>query len=111
MASSSPWGGGSGSDPDRHLRRGAPQRLTDAELVGSTDGRGTARVEDAQGTPTQSHVFPSILVCEDEMVPNSGFGNSVTYASAECMPPGGDKRAENAKRVKHTETVITKVAV
>jgi len=31
-------------------------------------GRGTARAEDAQGTPTQSHISPSILVYEDESV-------------------------------------------
>jgi len=29
-------------------------------------GRGTARAEDAQGTPTQSHISPSILVYEDK---------------------------------------------
>ena len=29
-------------------------------------GRGTARVEDAQGTPTQSHISPSMLVYEDK---------------------------------------------
>ena len=29
------------------------------------EGRGAARVEDAQGTPTQSHVSPSILVYEE----------------------------------------------
>jgi len=31
-------------------------------------GRGTARAEDAQGTPTQSHISPSILVYEDYLV-------------------------------------------
>ena len=31
-------------------------------------GRGTARAEDAQGTPTQSHVSPSILVYEDTVL-------------------------------------------
>ena len=30
--------------------------------------RGTARAEDAQGTPTQSHISPSILVYEDSTV-------------------------------------------
>jgi len=30
-------------------------------------GRGTARVEDAHGTPTQSHVSPNILVYEDQI--------------------------------------------
>jgi len=29
-------------------------------------GRGTPRAEDAQGTPTQSHIPPSILVYEDK---------------------------------------------
>jgi len=29
-------------------------------------GRGTARAEDAQGTPTQSHMLPSMLVYEEE---------------------------------------------
>ena len=28
-------------------------------------GRGTARAEDAQGTPTQSHISPSILAYEE----------------------------------------------
>ena len=31
-------------------------------------GRGTARAEDAQGTPTQSRIPPSILVYEDNQV-------------------------------------------
>ena len=39
--------------------------------------RGTARAEDAQGTPTQSHISPSILVYEEEAhcvrVQGSGF--------------------------------------
>ena len=31
----------------------------------SPDGRGAARAEDAQGTPTQNHISPSILVYEN----------------------------------------------
>ena len=30
------------------------------------DGRGAARAENAQGTPTQSHISPSKLVYEDQ---------------------------------------------
>ena len=53
--------------------------MIDSGLVGSTDfhsshpqghehsGRGTTRAEDAQGTPTQSHISPSILVYEDKL--------------------------------------------
>ena len=42
--------------------------MIDSGLVGSTDfsGRGAARAEDAQGTPTQNHVSPSILVYEEK---------------------------------------------
>ena len=41
--------------------------VKDSGLVISTDfGRGTARTEDVQGTPTQSHISPSILVYEDK---------------------------------------------
>ena len=36
-------------------------KLIDSGLVGG----GTTRAEDAQGTPTQSHILPSILVYED----------------------------------------------
>ena len=38
------------------------QGLEDSGLVGL---RGTTRAEDAQGTPTQSHRSPSVLVYED----------------------------------------------
>ena len=37
----------------------------DRPRVGS--GRGTTRAEDAQGTPTQSHISPSILVYEEQL--------------------------------------------
>ena len=46
----------------------------DSGLVGSKKlGRGAARAEDAQGTPTQSHIPPSILVYEDELLPPHSF--------------------------------------
>jgi len=42
--------------------------VIDAGLVGSTDGgRDATRAEDAQGTPAQSHISPSILVYEDKI--------------------------------------------
>ena len=42
------------------------ERLMDSWLVRSTDsGRGTARAEDDQGAPTQSHISPSLLVYEE----------------------------------------------
>ena len=37
-------------------------------------GRGAARAEDAQGTPTQSHISPSILVYEDYHEEHAGAG-------------------------------------
>ena len=45
------------TDTDDRLRVGLLNRLS---------GRGTARAEDAQGTPTQSHISPSIPVHEDK---------------------------------------------
>jgi len=38
----------------------------DSGLGFKVPGRGAARAEDAQGTPTQSHISPSILVYEDK---------------------------------------------
>ena len=35
-------------------------------LVPVINGRGASRAENAQGTPSQSHISPSILVYEDE---------------------------------------------
>ena len=37
-------------------------------------GRGTTRAEDAQGTPTQSHIPRSILVYDDEMLGRTASG-------------------------------------
>jgi len=42
----------------------ARQRGEESTMIDS--GRGTARAEDAQGTPTQIHISPSILVYEDK---------------------------------------------
>ena len=36
-------------------------------IIEDLSGRGAARAEDAQGTPTQSQVSPSILVYEDNL--------------------------------------------
>ena len=33
---------------------------------------GTTRAEDAQGTPTQSHISPNILVYQEEMAEDEG---------------------------------------
>ena len=42
-------------------RRTRTLRLRPKDLLGPVTGRGSARAEDAQGTPTQSHISPSIL--------------------------------------------------
>jgi len=50
------------------------QSRPDSGLGFQASGRGTARAEDAPGTPTQSHISPSILVYEDKtflVVPSS----------------------------------------
>jgi len=43
-------------------------RLRVGWLNGDLSGRGTTRAEDAQGTPTQIHISPSILVYEDKSI-------------------------------------------
>ena len=55
-------------------------------------GRGTARVEDAQGTPTQSHTSPSILVYEDE--------EFVKYGKVDIrLSEKGDSKSHGARPV------------
>ena len=49
-------------------------------LIHGSSGRGTTRAEDAQGTPSQSRISPSILVYED----NSGFSNQLVGVTS-CM--------------------------
>ena len=44
--------------------------VLDSGIIGSKDFRGSTRAEDAQGTPTQSHISSSLLVYEDY---SSGF--------------------------------------
>ena len=40
----------------------------DGLMVVGLSGRGTTRPEDAQGTPTQSHISPGTLLNEDTRV-------------------------------------------
>ena len=50
-------------------------QMIDSGLVGSThfSGRGAARAEDAQGTPTQSHILPSIQVYKYTKMTNENY--------------------------------------
>jgi len=63
------------------------------EMIDSGSGRGAARAKDAQGTPTQSHISPSILVYEDEprkiMQVQSSAGSAPGERAAERprLPP------------------------
>ena len=76
--------------------RGAFKTVIDSGLVGSTDfGRGTVRAEDAQGTPTQSHISPSILVYEEK-----------TFAD-EGVPSAGDAQHVPGERLQRLHTMLT----
>ena len=46
--------------------RGASCGTRGLQGVIVSGGRGAARAEDAQGTPTQSHISPNILVYEEK---------------------------------------------
>ena len=47
--------------PHVGLYQARPVTMRDRLRVGWLNGRGAARAEDAQGTPTQSHMSPSLL--------------------------------------------------
>jgi len=78
-------------DEATRLDRGVVAVMIDSGLVGSTDfhsshpqghsGRGTTRADDAQGTPTQSHTSPSILVYEDTCTMWSSDAFPVTHTT------------------------------
>ena len=53
-------------------------RLRVGWLNGFSSGRGTARAEDAQGTPTLGHVSLSILVYKETTWPSQGCASLVT---------------------------------
>jgi len=70
--------------------------MLDSGLVGWL-GRGAARAEDARGTPTQSHISPSILVYEERSIrrPLCGVGCGVCRVGAvsyERGTPVGQER-------------------
>jgi len=52
------------------LHHKPPDESGERQLIDSRDlsGRGAARAKDAQGTPTQSHISPSVLAYEDKLV-------------------------------------------
>ena len=60
--------------------------MIDSGLFGS--GRGTTRAEDAQGTPTQSHISPSIQVYKDDLVERGGLWRVEREGGSGEVPQG-----------------------
>ena len=60
-------------------------------------GRGTTRAEDAQGTPTQSHTSPSILVYEDSTPPLPDRVRVVHLVRSTCHAISG--RGDKSTRI------------
>ena len=52
---------------DNNPRRVSAHEVVRLRVGWLNGGRGAARAEDAQRTPTQSHISPSILVYEDDV--------------------------------------------
>jgi len=90
---------------ERHFARHnstPPQGKELAKYDRAMTGRGTARSEDAQGTPTQSHISPNVLVYEDERSPPQGKelakydrstfhgGTDVGYTDYAAVTAGGN---------------------
>ena len=57
------------------------------DFEGKSCGRGAARAEDAQGTPTKSHISPRILVYEDQTC--NWFGGSWFRVQERVQDEGG----------------------
>ena len=57
--------------PNQSCRTVGNSRLTHRGTTHSRyfSGRGAVRAEDAQGTPTQSHISPRLLVYEEKLIP------------------------------------------
>ena len=73
-------------------------------------GRGTARAEDAQGTPSQRHISPSILVY-DEKIRNPSFSSQESdqhrFERAVRVGGKGAARADDAQGTP-TQSRVTK---
>ena len=61
--------------------------MTESGLVGSS-GRGTTSAEDAQGTPTKSHIPPSILLYEDKKDVALRAGGQQTFVVHQRLQAG-----------------------
>ena len=55
-----------------------------SEMIDSGVGKGAARAEDARGTPTQSHISPSVLVYEDDPFLLRNQAMKTTIQTLEC---------------------------
>ena len=75
-----------GTHPDVTFRAGCTDPFSATVWNGDRlrVGRGTTRAEDAQGTPTQSHISPSKLVYTDK-IRSSSLNESEYSARARCI--------------------------
>jgi len=86
--------------PSCPVQRGG-RGLPHSGLCGQLSGRGTATAEDAQGTPTQSHVSPSILVYEEQIC-RASYTASTTPFSSRCAPTGRWSADTSSRSEVHT---------
>ena len=70
-------------------------------------GRGTTRAEDAQGTPTQSHVSPSKLVYEDKGLVS--LGHNVGPVNANTVHLGQDAHQRFQSSRSEPDTLQTSI--
>jgi len=69
--------------------------------VGWLSGRGTTRAEDAQGTPTQRHVSPRILVYEDKNTHHTQVMNTHRALGSSGIGKAGECRGTSLIRNRH----------
>ena len=77
--------------PGLHTMRGldADSPLLCNGIVNFLCGRGTTRAEDAQGTPTQCHISPTILVYKEKrsVNPMEAALQLARFTRSECLRP------------------------
>ena len=76
-------------------------------------GKGAARAEDAQGTPTQSHISPAILVYEDKRLPvGAGVHVTETYTHLPNIRAGAaDAHAADSGGLRHESVNCFRVSM
>jgi len=82
-------------------RRYPPKVFQSSDNFIRVIGRGTARAEDAQGTPTQSHISPSILLYADKVIRETGTVIPELLLLQQALPPEIEQRYRGTSLIRN----------